>query len=611
MNTTELLKNFEKIFDTTRCMNYLSKINENDRYFNFKAFEKTAKNCADFMEKAGLEDIELLAVKADGKTSYGDWVVPKAWDVESAVLKSTDNNIIFADYNQTPCSLIMNSAPTPKGGITAEIVIIEYKSDSWDLDLDLKGKIIFTSAAAGSVVDIAKKHGAIGIISDFIPLYKNIRDNLGEMQDISRWDNTFNTSADNNGLFAFSISPKNGKLLRKLISENKAANKSLNLFAEVNTNIYDGECYTVSGKIKGESEDSGSICIYGHLYEPGAHDNSSGCAVILELAACINDAIKNNILPKPKRTLNFIMGYECAGSMAWITKKDRNPVGGFVADMIGTDIIDNTHMCIWHAPVSNLSFADAYIDNVIEAYKNLKNLNFEWESKEFSIGTDNMLGDPYFKMPSAAMLAEPALSYHSSMDTIDRIEKDVIARNGIIIGAYLFNLAIIENKEESENLWNMTVKYIDDYIENIYLSKPEEAVNIKNILKRAVLNDAKKSIIALNPKYTPDEIKISEISEILPPDYAKDKALLVPVRKVAGCLTFDSRPELKKSWQPAWSGKYNLPLFWADGNRNLWDITILSAAELGEYSSDDLQKRWEWLSKFFEFLADNGYLAFE
>ena len=598
MNITELFKTFEMIFDTSRCLDYLYKIHENDKYFNTPVFEKTAKNCVDFMEKAGLSDIEMLPVKADGKTAYGDWVIPQAWDCESAVLRSAgDGNIIFADYQQTPCSLVMYSAATPKGGIIAEAVIVN-EADMIDTDLlqQLKGKIIVTSRPVRDLVSIAEKSGAIGIVSDYIPLYPGVRDNLDDMQDVSKWDNEIKIPINNTGIFAFSISPANGKKLRELILKNQ--DKPFYLSAEVNTSLYDGECYTVSGKIKGEVDDS--VCIYGHLYEPGAHDNASGCAVTLELAACINGAINRGVLPKPKRTLNFIVGYECTGSMAWITAKERNAVCGFVADMVGTDKIDNTHMCIWHSPMSNVSFADAYIDYIIEEYKKYGNLDFKWESKNFSIGTDNILGDPYFKMPTPAMIAEPALSYHSSLDVPERIEKDVIFRNGVIIGVYLFGLAAADIKE-SEQLWKMTVEYIDN-------------LKTENIFKQEILKTAKKSMIHFCPNYIPDEIYTSEPDKIFsPPNYAGEKAYLIPTRKVAGCLTFRSRPELSDApWQPAWNNRLNLPLFWADGKRNMWEITVLSAMEtkMREHPDNDcdLKSYWEWIIEYFTFLSDNGYI---
>ena len=549
MNLTKLLNNFKNIFDSEKCTDFLRQIYANDRLFSFDAFERTAYNCARIMKDAGLDDIEMLPVRADGKTPYGDWVIPQAWNAESAVLKTADGEIILADYASVPCSLAMYSG--------AADIIADCVDET---AADLHGKILFTSKPIGQMINFAVESGAVGIISDFIPLYKGVRDDLSELRDVSRWDNS-SFSHGNHGLFGFSISPGNGKILRDLIKQGKSA-----LRADVKTKSYDGVCYTVSGKIKGETDDS--MCIYGHLYEPGANDNASGCAVILELARCISEAINNAILPRPRLTINFVMGWECTGSVAWFCEKDRRSVCGFIPDMVGTDTIDNSHMCIWHAPMSNISFADYYIEYVIETYKTQFNTEFEWESKKFSIGTDNLLGDPYFSLPSSAMITEPALSYHSSFDSPERIQTDVIGRNGVIIGAYLMGLAAMEIADVGD-LWNGTVKYIN---------------NTKFAHKSELLKVARQTIKKFHPEAIQD---------------------LIPLRKVAGCLTFESRDDLKDAkWQPAWSDGLNLPLYWADGKRNLWEIAVLSAEECGA----EVGEQYKFVCEYFTFLRDTGYI---
>ena len=583
----ELLKKIEDIFDGDGCFDYLKQIFDNDRLFSFDAFARTGENCARFMREAGLCDVELMPVKADGKTPHGDWVIPKSWDAKSATLMSADGAITFADYAQTPCSLIMYSAPTSEGGVTAGAVILNEAKEA-DLP-SLRRKIIVTSRPAAEFIELALESGAVGIVSDFIPLYRGVRDNLDEMQDVSRWDNGSFAKLNGQPLFGFSLSPSMGKQLRKMISENE----HFTLHAEVDARIYDGETYTVSGKIKGETDDS--ICIYGHLYEPGAHDNASGCAMILELARCLNYAVNAGILPKPRLTISFAMGWECAGSMAWITAKDRREVCGFVADMVGTDTVDNSVMCIWHAPMSNMSFADRYIERAIEEYRAYKGENFPWINKKFSIGTDNMLSDPYFHMPSAAMITEPALSYHSSMDTPARIQKDVLARNGVIVGAYLFGLASM-SEAEAQSLKISTEEYISKMI-------PDAADEFAACYKSQVLKNAHD---AYNRFYPSANYQPRKTERLIPADSA---LALIPTRKIAGCLTFDSRPDLADSkWQPAWNGELNLPLFWADGARNIWEIAVLSAVESGNSDKKAVTERAVRLKEYFEFLSNEGYV---
>jgi hypothetical protein len=61
-----------------------------------------------------------------------------------------------------------------------------------------------------------------------------------------------------------------------------------------------------------------------HLFEristPGANDNCSGVATILEIARTLNTLINRGELPRPKRTIRFLWGPEISGSSAYMYK---------------------------------------------------------------------------------------------------------------------------------------------------------------------------------------------------------------------------------------------------------------------------------------------------
>lgn len=137
-----------KYFNNDRILKYVSGIYENDRWFTFSSFIKTAEYCVDQMKRIGLEEIEMIPLKADGHTSYGDWVVPRAWDVSYATLRVSNpkniDNPILADYNIIPCSLMMYSAPTPKEGIETEVVVIDDIERALADGINVKDKFILT-----------------------------------------------------------------------------------------------------------------------------------------------------------------------------------------------------------------------------------------------------------------------------------------------------------------------------------------------------------------------------------------------------------------------------------------------------------------------------------
>ena len=541
-------------FDTKNCMEILNTLWENDRWFDFKAFEKTAHYCADVMKKIGLAEVEMLPLKADGETIYGDWHMPQAWDANAATLTFADGWVL-ADYLQVPTSLVMYSAPTPPGGVRAQVVDADNISDG----ADLKGKIFLTSRCANEVVPLAQKAGAIGIISDLIPLYENVRENPMDLQGHSRWENTFCAPKNETGLFAFNLSPENGKLLREKMQDGDVI-----LHASVDTKFYDGVNYVVSGAILGETDEE--VLAYGHLYEPGAMDNASGCAVLLAFADCINRCIAEGKLPKPKRTLRFAMGWECVGSTAWLLadpQRQRSTIAGLVADMVGTEAIDNTFLRIWHNPMANYGFTDALIEELLPAHRKYLGDNYPAEHVEFRPGTDNIIADPYWEIPTIAFVSEPALSYHSSMDTPDRIDPAILTRCAVLIGTFMWELTQI-TCEEKERLDKLALDNLCETNQKLF---------------QLVGN--------------PDQLKTEKI----------------PKRLIPGCLTGAAKPDADYSkWSLIWSTVLHLPLFWADGKRDLEQIIQLAAAELGR---TDIGAYRAEMMEYFNFLAENGYVVFE
>ncbi len=58
-----------------------------DRWFNFPKFQETAKNVAEIMRKAGLDDVQIGYAPADGVTQAGFWTEPMAWDPKVGTLE--------------------------------------------------------------------------------------------------------------------------------------------------------------------------------------------------------------------------------------------------------------------------------------------------------------------------------------------------------------------------------------------------------------------------------------------------------------------------------------------------------------------------------------------
>jgi len=504
-------------------------------------------------------------------------VIPRGWDAARARLtaRRDGGERVLADYEAVPCSLVMNSSPTPPGGVTARAVIADEADQL--ASLDIRGKIILTRLSADQVFKRAKEGGAVGIASDCIPLFKGIRDSREQVMDACRWVNSFQTTEDA-GLFAFSLSPRMGDALRNILAEAPETT----LFAEVDARRYDAEVHTISGLLRGAEPDLGEVLVYGHLYEPGAHDNASGCGMILELARALAGAVRDGTMPRPRRGIRFAMGYECAGSMGFCAAHPEiieRTACGLVADMVGSGAKNRATMHIWHNPNANWSYVDALILDLFAAYDVFSGVKREVKGDPFGIGTDNILADPCFGTPTVAMLMHPALSYHSSMDTMDLIEPDVLRWSGIVAGSFLLFMANAGTEE---------VAYLNGLMETKY--REGQAEHGAQFMRN---NAYARAVLSLERLLLPAE----------PPAGWRR----VPRRTVRGPLTFDALPDRASlPYQPAWNTRLHTPLFWADGVRNLWQIAELTAADVG--GTGNAKERYAAIEGFFEFLAARGYV---
>ena len=306
----------------------------------------------------------------------------------------------------------------------------------------------------------------------------------------------------------------------------------------------------------------------------------------------MTEAIAEGRLPRPRRTIRFAMGHECGGSTGYlVSHPERKACLAVIADMVGTETVDNARLSIWHNPLNNWSFMDSALIDLLNFCRDTYESSFDWEERPFAVGTDNMLGDPCWNMPTIALITEPALSYHSSMDTPDRIEESVMLRNAMVLGTFAMVCADLSAEDNAlKDLIRSHGKNLGD--------EPEE----KRLLREQALYRAEEEFDSLvsgggQPGYQD------------PPIPHQEDVVRIPERLVPGCLTFADKLQLRNSkWQPAWNTKLNLPLFWADGKRSLWEIACLSGWEEGDC---DISARYRWLSEYFDVLAEHGYIRWK
>ncbi|OGF49192.1 MAG: hypothetical protein A2231_09755 [Candidatus Firestonebacteria bacterium RIFOXYA2_FULL_40_8] len=434
-------KVFSEFSGETAKQNLIN-IYHSDVRSDYKAFKETAEWCCNKMREAGLSEVEILYHKADGVSKLGVAAPPEAWDAYDATLEillPNGESRILADYGKNPLSLAMYSAPT-KGVVETEIVDLEsIKSPS-----ELKGKIVLSSKRGKEIAEYVMKNKAAGLVLDMVsePCRAG---KVPKEQEAVYWENGCFRPKNKYKGFAFVISSEAGEKLRKLLKNNKIKAKAF-----VNTKIYAGSVGTVTGIIPGSRRKDKEILLVSHLYEVGANDNASGSAVSLETARTLVNLIGKGVLPQPKRSIRFVLGYEIFGLLSFFNAKKENisnTIAGLNLDMVGEDEdITGAVLNIGKTPPSNPSFANDLILCLLRESLKWKACRFEEKNYEMA-DNDSFISEPAIGIQTPYLMYTTDRFYHSSKDTPDKVSVVSLKRAGVIAGTYLYLLATAEIKE--------------------------------------------------------------------------------------------------------------------------------------------------------------------
>jgi aminopeptidase YwaD len=305
-----------------------------------RGFHEAAELVAERLRAYGLSDVAILQFPADGKIFYGTQRSRPAWDAEEGELvelcpeserqgtvdqahKAGAAGVLVvsmhraASYEAEPVVLAEDSE---RAEVTAELVDVGVGTKESDYTgKEVNGRIVLVSAQPGAVQDLAAgKFGAAGIVS-----YAQNQKTAwwGEDENLIRWGHLETFSA--NKTFGFMVSLKTARGIK----ERLAKGEKITLHAVVKAGQHPGNYEVVTATIPGadaklKEEEIAFSCHLDHQ-RPGANDNASGCATILEVARTLQKLINDGKLARPARTIRFYWPPEIEGTMALLTAPPR------------------------------------------------------------------------------------------------------------------------------------------------------------------------------------------------------------------------------------------------------------------------------------------------
>jgi len=456
-----------------------------------KGFHEAAELVAERLRAYGLSDVTILQFPADGKIFYGTQRSRPAWDAEKGDLwdaaidispdckaaeerakKAGKNprsvacdyfvakNTVIASFEAEPVALAEDSE---SADVKAELVDVgEGTKESDYAGKDVKGKIVLVSAQPGAVQDLAVgKFGAVGIVS-----YAQNQKTAwwGENLDAIRWGHLETFSA--NKTFGFMVSLR----MARALQERLAKGEQIRLHAVVKAGQHPGNYEVVTATIPGadaklKEEEIAFSCHLDHQ-RPGANDNASGCATILEVARTLQKLITEGKLARPARTIRFIFPPEIEGTLALLNGQPEfaKRIKAVVhMDMVGGGPETKAVFHVTRGPMSLPSFVQdvawAFAEWVNEeSYKFAATGKAEYplvspeggkeplraEYSAYTMGSDHdVYQDSSFGIPAIYLNDWPDRYIHTNLDAPGNIDATKLKRAGFIgaaSGYFLANL---------------------------------------------------------------------------------------------------------------------------------------------------------------------------
>ena len=286
-----------------------------------EGYDATLDRVRDRLQAAGLKNIE---VETAATPSPG-------WDYTVgtlALIRPNQPDLVVLSKERERVALAINSISTD-GKIDAPLVDVG-RGQAGDFEgKDLKGAVVIGDADLGTLFRQAvTQRGALGAISTSIAKY------IADDPDVLQWG-SIPLDATRKA-FGFKASRRAATTLREALKSGPQRVR-----VEVASTFANKPERTLVYEIPGRTLPNERVVLAAHIQEPGANDNASGVATLMELARSLGVGVASGRIPPPARTITFLWLNEISGSRAWIARHPDLMAGVrymFSMDMTGEDV---------------------------------------------------------------------------------------------------------------------------------------------------------------------------------------------------------------------------------------------------------------------------------
>ena len=451
-----LLWNIQEEVSGERAWDMVSKIS---RFHRIRGagegsdYDRCVEWLAREIRKIGLQDVQVKRYTADGFKKYFLWDSLVGWKVQEAELWLIEpEKRLISRFSDQAVSLM----PYSQGReIEADVVFVGQGRSPEDYEnKDVRDKIVLALGGRGSQVhaEAVLKRGAAGVLVG--PSERIDRLEYADLIEVNRLSPS-GEEREKTG-FGFSLSRRQVQELLAYFDRGQ----TVRMKAKVDATLFDGSMPVLEAKIIGQDFPGQEVIVMAHLdhYKPGANDNASGSAGLVEMARNILALVERGDIPALRRTIRFLWVPEMHGTIAYLSEHQdlgQKGIAGLNLDMIGEDYaLCHSSFNLTRAPYSVPGYINDVVQNFIPwldsrnffAPTGSRHL-FHARIRPYGGGSDHvMFNDSAFSIPTP-MLGHGDVFHHTNYDIPDKCDPTEMKR---IISLALASALFIANADDQD-----------------------------------------------------------------------------------------------------------------------------------------------------------------
>lgn len=334
----DILKKIQDEVSGSICFEHIRYLSTLHRQFGSRDYHQAAEYVVRKCNEYGLMQalIEKYPIKSE-KQGFRKYIISDRplWECQKGELRLVKPySMLISHYESAPTTVAQGSRST---NTTAEIVFVG-RGDSEEAykGKEVKGKIVLCERGSHMKAhELAVYHfGARGTILS--STWSEYPEEWDAIHGLPIWPYL---DKSNEPTFGFNLSRNKGLFLKELLDKGEKVVISATIEAKV---LKEGAYELPTAIIPGSTYPDKEFIFFAHLDhpKPGAHDNASGDAVLLEMARTLTSLIQKKIIPPPKKTIRFMWVPHMRGLYMYFfhhPEKIGKVKGGCNLDCVGVD----------------------------------------------------------------------------------------------------------------------------------------------------------------------------------------------------------------------------------------------------------------------------------